>query len=191
MTDQAKSTGKAKKAVADKVAFKMLGTAAEINKAIDGIAKTGAAFEKAIHQAAVSCLAHCEKHHDITLMQRLLDALPVLTRRNSLKEWACTLGKFKWDEDANDGKGAFAYDKAKKTMIEEAVNIPFWKIKAEPVYVPFDLTKQITNIMQSAARARKHGEAVPEDKLAILQALKDNKPVHIDGLLEVPDALKV
>lgn len=170
-------TGKAKVATTPtKARFVLIEGEAKILAAIGSIGKASKKLDAMIHQAAVSCLKHIDLHHNITVMSKLVDALPASARKNALKDWALAMGKLGWDE-VND---CFTYDKSKPTMLEEAIITPFWKLKPEEKYVPFDLNKKIDAILSSAAAARKKGEALPEDKLALLQAIKAGVPLHAD-----------
>lgn len=173
-------TGKAKPVAAPtKARFVLIESEAKINAAIASIAKSGAKLDTLVHQAAVSCLKHIDVHHNVTVMTKLVDALPPSARKNAVRDWAIAFGKLGWDETAK----CFTYDKAKSTMLEEAMVMPYWKYKAEPEYVPFDINKALSNVLAKAAAAMKHGDKLQpgtQDKLTVLRALVDGRGVHID-----------
>lgn len=143
--------------------------AAEITKAIASIQKRGVSLQNDIHRAALSCLVHTEKHGDITLANRLIDALPGMARKNALADWFVAFGKFLPAEDDKNGMLVFGADKV--SMISEATATPFWEFKPEPKWVPFDFDKAVTAILKKAEAARKKGEEVPEDRITKLREL--------------------
>jgi hypothetical protein len=66
--------------------FKLL-DAQGIATAIAAIAGSAKDVQTAIHETAVSCLAHVRDHGDTTLAVRLLAVLPSGIRRNTLAAW--------------------------------------------------------------------------------------------------------
>ena len=133
-------TGKAKPATTPtKARFVLIESEAKINAVIATISKNGQKLDTLVHQAAVSCLKHIDMHHNVTVMTKLVDALPASARKNALRDWALAFGKLGWDEDAE----CFTYAKDKATMLEEAMITPYWKYKPEAKYVPFDINKAL------------------------------------------------
>ena len=159
-----------------KTTMKLLASAAEITKAIASIQKRGSTLQADIHVAAVSTLAHVEAHGDITLANRLLDALPGMARKNALADWFVAFGKFLPAED--DKNGMLVYGADKETLLSEATSTPFWEFKPEPKWVPFDFDKAVTAILKRAATARKKGEELDEVRLAALRNLLSPKAVE-------------
>lgn len=155
--------------------FIMFEGEAAINKAIASIKKRGAALQNDMHKAAVSCLAHADKHGNVTPMRNLLDALPGAVRKNALRSWAEQFGKFTWNETAK----TLDYDKSKTTTLDSAIAEPFWQWQPEAAYKPLDLKADIAKLLKRVEVARKHGDAVPEDTVAVLMALKDGKTVTV------------
>lgn len=154
--------------------FKLLEGVAIISKAIVSLQTRGKKYESDLHIAAVSCLNHAGKHGDITLANRLLEAIPTLTRKNALKDWFIAFGKFKWDTETK----ALAFDKTKATLLEEAIDMPFWTFKSEPEYKPFDFNAAIHAILHKAEKAKQKGETLPDDKLEALAKLIEVTPAH-------------
>ena len=178
MTKQAKTAPTAPKANAPKakLGIVLLDTKAKIEAAIGTISRNGVKLDKLIHQAACSILHHVDQHHDVTLAQRLVDAMPKAGRKNALRDWFLNYGRMQWDEE----KKTFKYYGKGATLLDEAIATPFWDFKAEQEYKPFDINAALAQLLKRAENARKHGEALPEDKLAVIQAMKDGKAVHID-----------
>lgn len=77
-------------------AFKIIESAKAIDTAIASIAKRGKTLQADIHVAAVSCLVHADKHGDITLAVKLVEAVPSLARKNALRDWFIAHGKFSY-----------------------------------------------------------------------------------------------
>lgn len=144
-------------------------TAAEITKAIASIQKRGVTLQNDIHKTALSCLKHVEMHGDITLANRLLDAMPGMGRKNALADWFVAFGKFTASEDEKNG--LLAYSSDKETMLSEATATPFWEFKPEPKWVPFDFDKAVTAVLKKAETARKKGQELDEVRLASLRGL--------------------
>ena len=155
------------KATKTKTAFKMLDGAKAIDTAIKSIATRGKTLERDIHVAAVSCLVHADKHGDVTLAQKLVEAVPSLVRKNALRDWFQAHGKFGYDLQAK----TFTFDKKGTTMIDEAIATPFWEFKQEAAYKGFDINAAVLQLVKRAENAIEKGEKVPADKLEALRAL--------------------
>lgn len=153
----------------------VLATSAAATKLIDSIAATGKQLETDVHVAAVSALYHADKHGDVTIMQRLLAALPGFSRRNALIAWAVAHGKFVPSEDGL----SVDYAKHAESDIEAAAAKPFWDFKPERPFTPFDLGAELAKLVKRAEKAAKdERNSLPEEgfrKLRELQAVV--KPV--------------
>lgn len=150
-----------------KATFKMLDGAKAIDTAIKSIATRGKTLERDIHIAAVSCLNHADLHGDITLAQKLVEAVPSLARKNALKDWFLAHGKFSYDMENK----ALTYNKKGVTLLQEAIETPFWVFKPEAEYKPFDINAAVAQLVQRAEKAVEKGEKVPTDKLEALRKL--------------------
>lgn len=148
-------------------AFVILKGADNIQKAIKSIQVRGKALEKVLHQAAVSCLAHAGEHGDVTLAQKLVEAVPTLARKNALRDWFIAFGRFQY----HDEKKTIVYAKGKETLLDEAIKMPFWEFKPEAEYIPFDFDKAITALLKRASQAKDKGDSVDEAKLNKLKDL--------------------
>lgn len=129
-------------------AIGLLLTTEAINTAISSIEKRGKALESDIHVCAVSIIAHTEKHGDITLANRLINAIPNLARKNALRDWFQAFGKFSYSQDAKE----MTYDKRKSTNETEAAAMPFWEFKAEAEYKGLDLEQAILSLIERAEK---------------------------------------
>lgn len=145
----------------------MLEGAKAIDTAIKSISRRGKTLERDIHVAAVSSLNHAELHGDITLAQKLVDAIPTMARKNALKDWFLAHGKFSYDM-ANK---ALTYNKNGVTLLQEAIETPFWVFKPEAEYKPFDINTAVAQLVHRAEKAVEKGEKVPTQKLEALRKL--------------------
>lgn len=148
-------------------AFKLLDGAKAIDTAIKSIQTRGKSLEKDIHVAAVSVLVHADKHGDITLAQKLVDAVPTMARKNALRDWLLAHGKFSYDAQNK----TLTYNKGAVTLVEEAIAMPFWEFKPEAEYVAFDINAAIAQLVKRAESAIAKGEVVPTAKLEQIRKL--------------------
>lgn len=146
--------------------MKLYTEAKQIELAIKSIQSRGSKLAKDIHVTAVSCLAHIEKHGDITLLNRLIMALPSGWRSNAVKAWSEEFGKVNYDNKSK----AFVYDKSKKSNIEGAISISPEEFKPEPEYKPMDLAAEIARLIKKAEeRVNSENDNVPAELLAKLR----------------------
>jgi len=150
-----------------KATFNIIEGAKAIDTAIKSIATRGKRLERDIHVAAVACLVHADKHGDVTLAQKLVDAIPSLARKNALRDWFIAHGKF--DYDATNK--TLAFNKKGTTLVEEAIATPFWEFKQEAEYVaPTDeaVHKRIAQVLKFATQ---EGSKVSKGTIDKLQSL--------------------
>lgn len=140
--------------------MKLITETKAIELAIKSIQSRGSKLQKDIHICAVSCLNHIEKHGDITLLNRLVAALPGGWRVNAIKAWAEEFGKVNWDNTQK----AFTFDKAKKSNIEGAIAVSPEEFKPEAEYKPLDLAEAIKALIKKAQeRVNSENDNVPEE----------------------------
>lgn len=156
MTKDAKKETKAKAKV---IKVTVLNGAEAISTAIASIAKRGKALDKDIHAAAVSTLIHADKHGDITLANKLIEALPASQRKNALRDWFCTFGKFSYNTETK----ALAFNREAVTMTDKATQTPFWVLKPEAEYVPLNVVKELERLIARAGKAEERGDIIPAD----------------------------
>lgn len=140
--------------------MKLITETKAIELAIKSIQSRGSKLQKDIHVCAVSCLNHIEKHGDITLLNRLVAALPGGWRVNAIKAWSEEFGKVNWDNTQK----AFTYDKSKKSNIEGAIAVSPEEFKPEAEYKPLDLAEAIKALLKKAQeRVGSENDNVPEE----------------------------
>jgi hypothetical protein len=153
-----------------KASIAMDASSALVAKHIMSIAARGAKLDNDIHSGAMACLYHADKHGDITLMNRLLMAMPKSTRRNALAQWAVAFGKFKPNEDKSTLETApLAFDKAKSTDIPAAQAKPFWDFRnVREGTTEWLFSDYIQGVMRTlAAHAIKDGPEAAKAKAAL------------------------
>lgn len=147
---------------------KLITDAAALNKAIDSIESRGKKLQDDSHVAALSCLQYAEQHGDVTMMQRLIVALPASTRKNALLAWACAFGKFSPSED---GKSV-EYNKHGSTDLATAEAKPFWDFVPEQPFKPFDLAAELAKLVKRAEKAAKdERNSLPDDQFRAVREL--------------------
>lgn len=150
--------------------------AADLTKAIDSIATRGKKLDRDIHVAATSCLAHADKHGDVTLMQRLLTALPASSRRNAVIAWAVAFGKFL---PSADGKSV-EFNKTGTTDLSAAMLTAPWGFKPEAPFTTFDLGKELAKLVKAAEKAAKdERNSLPEEGFRALRELASKVPASV------------
>lgn len=96
----------------------VLKTAAQIGKMVDTAIAHTAKGDMIIHEAAVQCLAHAEKHGDTTLLDRLVKGLGRSIRVEGLRVGVAKYSPVRWNGDGKVGalkagaKGYVPYDVA-------------------------------------------------------------------------------
>lgn len=159
--------------------------AAATDKLITSIKGRAAKLDNDIHQAACSALANHIKDGDITLINRLANALPKSARRNALYAWALHFdGKLQMNTDkATKSENPLVHLKGDgKGDIEGAMEMPFWEFAPEAEYQQFDLNAAFAALLKKAESALKSAKQdhalVPEEKLTALRLLAGVKPAE-------------
>lgn len=146
--------------------------AALIGKEIDGIKNAAAKLDTRIHVAALSVASHAHEHGDVTLAQKLVEALGKGMRRNALLAWLVKFGPFAPSED---GKSV-VHAKGTEFDLESAKAQPWYDFKQEPAFRPFDLDAMLEKLVENATKAlndKEHPDAhnVNAAKLERIKAL--------------------
>lgn len=154
------------------VKVKIITGSAEIMKSINSISTRGKALDTLIHDTACSILAHIHEHREVSLLNKLLTALPNSARKNALRDWFNAYGECEYDQSTK----AFTFLKNAETYQEEAEQTPFWEFKPEPAYTPFDADKALKDLIKKiAAHTAKQNEldclTISESTLAEAQAV--------------------
>ena len=153
----------------------LLTTASVINKAIDSIARRGKALDLDIQVAALSCLNHHNEHGDITLLNRLWNAMPRGSRRKSLTDWILHFGAVQANTADDKKENPFADARKIKALdLAGATETPWFEFnrpKSEDEVTEFDFVGALEKLVQRAAAAQAKGmEIKGADVLADLIA---------------------
>jgi hypothetical protein len=148
--------------------------AAGTNKLILSIKTRAGKLQNDVHQAAVSSLAHAVNHGDVTLLNRLLMALPASARRNALAAWAIKFGPFIANTDkTTKSEAPLMHMKRDDSDIQGAIAQPYWELKAsEDGDKELDIVKSFDSLLK---RVKALHDAAPDGeqkaKLAAMLAV--------------------
>ena len=126
--------------------MKLLKGTAAIEKAISSIQTRGKKLDSDIHIAGCSCLQHIDEHGDVTLLNRLVQAMPKGSRVNALKEWSEVHGKVKYNNETAE----FDFDKTSVTLLEEGMEKPWIEFKPEQKYKALDFNAALEALFKKA-----------------------------------------
>jgi hypothetical protein len=150
---------------------------AAITKQITSLAGRGKAWQEDVQICALNVLGHLDKHGDITLVNRLVDAMPAGARVNALRSWfELSTSKVQYNEETKQ------FDFVKKqdpVDMEGAAAINWYDCKPEPEFRPFDLNAQIQALIKKAQKAQSSDNAdlhsIDEAQLTALSTLVEVK----------------
>lgn len=126
----------------------------EIMKSIKSIATRGKALDESIHLTACSILAHVHQHREVSLMNKLITAMPKSARKNAIIDWCTTFGEMAWDGKQK----AVVFVKDSTTYQDKAEACPFWSFKPEPEYHAVDLDAAIAKLVKQAIKRQEEIE---------------------------------
>ncbi len=121
-------------------------TKTAIIAAIEEIRTTGKKLDQMIWVAAVSVIAHNDKHGDITLTNTLIEAMPKGSRVNALLAYLEFFGKMSWDAEAK----AMKHDKNQGSDIVGAQSTSWVEFKPEPVYQAMTIEGAVASLIKKA-----------------------------------------
>lgn len=150
--------------------MKLFTTKATLVAAIEDIRVTGKKLDSMIWVAAVSVIAHIEKHGDITLAQTLVDAMPKGSRVNALLAYLEEFGKLSWDA----AEKKLAYAKTKTSNVEGAMAISWVEFKPEPPYQAMTLESAVAALIKKAQDRADLGDErdhIDMDRLAAMSKM--------------------
>lgn len=155
---------------------------AGIDKSIKSIATRGKKYSNDIHLCAVSCLAHIQDHGDITVLQRLIEALPKGWRKNAVMAWAEAFGRVTFDTTDK----VLVYDKTKATNLAGAMEVKPEDFKPEPEYKGLDFTAALIKLVDRASsRLEENGtpkneaDKIPAEMLKKVAALLPKEGTNV------------
>lgn len=105
---------------------------AQIVEAIRSIQGRGQKLDNDIQLTGLSILAHIQQHREVSLFNKLYQAMPAGSRRNALAKWALELGQVSVNMDKATAKERpFIFDKEKETKLDKAEQYPWYNFKPE------------------------------------------------------------
>lgn len=119
-----------------------------ITKSIKSVETRGKALDNLIHLTACSILAHVHEHREVSLANKLLNALPKSGRKNALIAWFEAYGEMLFD--GKDKEMKFCKDTT--TEQDKAELDPFWKFVPEPAYHALDLNAAVAKLVKEAIK---------------------------------------
>lgn len=151
-------------------------------KNIEAFKDKGRTLQIEAHTLAVSVLHHLGTHKDMRVANNFLvafiEAMPEMARVNALKQWFETFGNVRFEDNVA------VYDATKTVKMGEAIEKPFWKLKANEgvPYTPIDVMAKFNQFIQTLERdAKKTGRDHGKD-IAALKALRDSRPAPVDAI---------
>ncbi len=132
---------------------------AEINK----LGKSFTTLQSRTHTVACSVLAVVIETSDVRMVTKFLDALPIMARVNTIREWFEVFGPVAFDK-----KGVCFTPRV--CDIEAAMATPFFKMaKPEEAYKPMNTEKTVNRLI---AQLEKDAKETARDHNALLMILK-------------------
>jgi hypothetical protein len=153
-------------------AFALISGAANIKAAIDSIERRGKKYDHDVQIAALSAMQHHAEHGDVTLINRLVAAMPKGSRVNALREFIETFGAVRFDAESK----TFLHTKGKECRLDAAMQIMWHEFKPEPAYQPIvDPFKRFDQLVSQFERDMK--EMGDDSKVTpdMIEALKSAK----------------
>lgn len=134
--------------------------------AIKSIEGRGAKLDNDIALTGLSVLAHIDVNKEVSLFQKLFNAMPKGARRNALVAWALAHGKIAVNMDKATSKDIpFVYDGAKATKLEEATKQPWFEFRKEAApREAFSLEATIQQLHELLKRQVKAGKVDANDR---------------------------
>ena len=131
--------------------FKSTTETKAINIQIKSISRRGVAWQEDVQMCALNILTHLDAHNDITLVNRLVAAMPVGARVNSLQAWfEKHSGKLEYNEETKE----FGYVRHAEASDMEAATAEKWYDTIKPpAFKPLDLNKMIAGLIRKADKA--------------------------------------
>jgi hypothetical protein len=151
----------------EKPVLTLLTTVKAIEAGIASIHVAGQTLQTQMHLIACSVLQHVGKNKDTRVLMKLINAMPDMSRKNSLISWFETFGNVKYSKEAK----SFVLVKDKGIQLGNAIDKPFWKFKATEgvAYEPIDVAALVA---QTIAKLTKDAEKTKRDHTGLIKALK-------------------
>lgn len=152
-------------------------TIKQVNTAINNVKINGKALDASIQEVGLSVLHHIEGNREVSLANKLFNALPAGARRNALAAWFIKFGKVGPNMDKKTSKERpFIFNDANTTNIPEAEQSPWFKqAKEKDVSDAFDPNKFISMMQAKLKKLAKEGKLPEDPRLAAILSL------HVDA----------
>ena len=156
----------------NKPAFALISGAANIKAAIDSIMRRGKKYDRDVQIAALSAMQHHIEHGDVTLINRLVAAMPTGSRVNALRAFIETFGAVRFDPESK----MFVHVKGGVFRLDEAMAVMWYEFKPETAYQPItDPFKRFDMLVSQFERDMKEmgdNSKVTPEMIAALKAAK-------------------
>lgn len=165
----------------NKPTFALISGAAQIKSAIDSIERRGKKYDRDVQIAALSAMQHHVEHGDVTLINRLVDAMPKGSRVNALRAFIEKFGAVRYDVESKKfvhvKGGTFGLDGAMAVMWNEFKPDPDYQPIADPIK-RFDamISQFERDVKEMGDRSKVSPEMIAALRSAKLQAA--NATVH-------------
>lgn len=159
-------------------AFALISGAANIKTAIDSIERRGKKYDRDVQIAALSAMQHHIEHGDVTLINRLVAAMPKGSRVNALRAFIETFGAVRFDTESK----LFLNVKGGTFRIDDAMAVMWTEFKPEAEYQPItDPFKRFDQLVSQFERDMK--EMGDQSKVTpdMIEALKSAKVAAIQA----------
>ena len=156
----------------NKPAFTLIAGSASIKSAIDSIARRGKKLDRDIQVAALSAMQHHVEHGDVTLINRLVEAMPKGSRVNALRAFIETFGAVRYDTDEKN----FVHVKGATFRLDEAMQVMWSEFKPEtayqPITDPFKRFDQLVSAFEKDIEQMGDASKVSPEMIAALKSAK-------------------
>jgi hypothetical protein len=113
-----------------------------------------------IHVCAVSIAEHVNVHHEVSLVNQLIDAMPKGARVNALKAWFVSFAKVTYCEETK----VFIPKRSDALDLTEAIETPWFDFKKEPEFSVIDSMEVIAKALKVLEKAME-GENAAKHKI--------------------------
>lgn len=156
----------------NKPAFTLIDGSANIKSAIDSIARRGKKLDRDIQVAALSAMQHHVEHGDVTLINRLVGAMPKGSRVNALRAFIETFGAARYDAASKE----FVHVKGATFRLDDAMQIMWSEFKPEteyqPITDPFKRFDQLVAAFEKDMSEMQDASKVTPEMISALKAAK-------------------
>lgn len=149
-----------------------LQNSAELIKKIGSIGRRAAALRSDIQLVLVSTIGHAQMHGDITLTNRLLDAVGSGVRKQAIVAYAEIYGPFEWDGKEKTLKHKKRNDlpEFNEDRFNTLMEIPWQDAVKEKIKSVYDGLEAINRIISTIrAKKKKHDDLSPDSDLVLAE----------------------